>query len=663
MSPDVNDPACRSVTFDQLAAAYLDQVKGLIEGGVDLLLVETVFDTLNAKAALFAIESYFDEVGARIPVMLSVTITDASGRTLSGQTPEAFWNSVSHAGLASVGVNCALGAREMRPYIEELAGLVPIYISCYPNAGLPNAFGEYDESPAETASILAGFAEAGWLNMVGGCCGTTPEHIRAVAEAVAPFAPRLPARPEPYTRLAGLEALNLRPDSNFVNVGERTNVTGSPKFAKLILAGQFEEALAVARQQVEGGAQIIDVNLDEGMLDSKEAMVQFLNLVSSEPDIARVPIMIDSSKWEVIEAGLKCLQGKPVINSISLKEGEEVFRTHARLARRYGAAVIVMAFDESGQAVTTERRVEVCARAYTILTRDLGFPPQDIIFDPNVLTVGTGIEEHNDYAVSFFEATRRIKETLPLSKVSGGVSNVSFAFRGQQSGPRGHARGFSLSRHPGRDGHGHRQRRAAGRLRRNSAGPAGACRGRPPEPAARRHGAPGQVCRVPQVRGEVQGGRGRVAHCPGRGASQPRPGQRRNRSHRGGRRGGQAEVWQAARRYRRPADGRDEHRGRPVRCRQDVPPAGGQERAGDEEGGGLPAAVHGSEKSRPPGSYKTAGKIVMATVKGDVHDIGKNIVGVVLGCNNYEVIDLGRDGARRKNPEERHASRGPMPSV
>src|SRR5437667_476624 len=398
MSPDVNNPAFRAITYDELVAAYTEQVRGLMDGGVDVLLCETVFDTLNLKAALFAIDQYFEAKGRRVPVMVSVTITDRSGRTLSGQTVEAFWNSIAHMPLLSVGINCALGAKQMRPYLEELADIAPVFISCYPNAGLPNAFGGFDETPELMARDLHGFAASGWLNVVGGCCGTTPAHIAAIAEAVRGLKPHQPASPEPYSRFSGLEPLTIRPDTSFVNIGERTNVTGSPQFAKLVLSGDYEGALAVARQQVDGGAQIIDVNMDEAMLDSKDAMSTFLRLTASEPDLARVPIMIDSSKWEVIEAGLKCVQGKGIVNSISLKEGEEAFRRHARLIKRYGAAVVVMAFDEVGQADTVERKVQICARAYRILTEEIGFPPQDIIFDPNILTVATGIEEHGHYA-------------------------------------------------------------------------------------------------------------------------------------------------------------------------------------------------------------------------------------------------------------------------
>jgi 5-methyltetrahydrofolate--homocysteine methyltransferase len=392
ISGDVNNPAARSVTYDQLAAAYYQQARALLEGGADLLLVETVFDSLNSKAALFAIASLFDEV-PRVPVMLSFTITDLSGRTLSGQTVEAYWNSVSHFPLLSIGINCALGPKEMRPFIEELSGLAPVYVSAYPNAGLPNPMlpTGFPETPETLAPQLAQWAQSGWLNIVGGCCGTTPRHIEALATAVRNVPPRVIPKIEPYLRLSGLEALVIRPDTNFVNIGERTNITGSPRFSKLILAGQYEEALAIARQQVENGAQIIDVNMDEGMLDGVKAMTHFLNLIASEPDIARVPVMIDSSKWPVIEAGLKCVQGKSIVNSISLKEGEEKFLRQARLVRRYGAAAVVMAFDEKGQADTLQRRKEICARAYKILTEQAAFPPEDIIFDPNVLTVGTGL--------------------------------------------------------------------------------------------------------------------------------------------------------------------------------------------------------------------------------------------------------------------------------
>ncbi|MGH6821005.1 MAG: homocysteine S-methyltransferase family protein, partial [Methylocella sp.] len=393
-----------------LRAAYYEQARGLVDGGVDLLLVETIFDTLNGKAALFAIDQYFQETGRRLPVMASVTIVDQSGRNLSGQTVEAFWVSVSHIKLLSVGINCSLGARQMRPFLEELAQIAPIYVSCYPNAGLPNAFGGFDETPERMAADLGEFAANGWLNIVGGCCGTTPQHIRAIAEAVKECKPRAVPKPDSLTRFSGLEAFTIRPDTNFVNIGERTNVTGSPKFARLILDGQYEDALSVARQQVANGAQVLDVNLDEGMLDSEKAMTTFLSYIGSEPDISRIPIMVDSSKWSVIEAGLKCLQGKGIVNSISLKEGEAKFIEQAHQVLRYGAAVIVMAFDEKGQADSLEHRVSVCRRAWKILTEVVGFPPEDIIFDPNIFAVATGIAEHASYGLDFIEAARQIKQ-------------------------------------------------------------------------------------------------------------------------------------------------------------------------------------------------------------------------------------------------------------
>ncbi|MEX0676263.1 MAG: methionine synthase, partial [Pirellulales bacterium] len=426
------DAGHRSATFDQMVATYTEQVDALVEGGVDLLLCETAFDTLVMKACLFAIEGYFEEHGVRLPVMASFTVFEG-GRTLSAQTVEACWNSISHALLLSVGINCALGPEMLRPYVEELARIAPVYLSCYPNAGLPNAFGGFDETPEMMARTLGEFAANGWLNIVGGCCGTTPAHIRAIAEAVADKPPRRRPKIEPLTRLSGLEPLTIRPDSNFITIGERTNVTGSKKFARLILADQYDAGLAVAREQVEAGANIIDVNMDEGMLDGEAAMTRFLSLIAAEPEISRVPIMVDSSKWSVIEAGLKCVQGKGIVNSISLKEGEEQFLHYARLVRRYGACVVVMAFDEQGQAAETDRKVEICRRAYRLLTEKVGMPPEDIIFDPNILTVATGIEEHNNFAVNFFEATRRIKELCPRAKVSGGVSNVSFSFRGNNA--------------------------------------------------------------------------------------------------------------------------------------------------------------------------------------------------------------------------------------
>ena len=433
ISTDVNSASTRGVTFEELVDAYYEQARGLIDGGADILLVETIFDTLNSKAAFFAIAKLFDDRKISLPLMASVTfIQPGSNRGVTGQTVEGFWNSISHVPLLSVGMNCALGPKEMRPLMEELAHIAPIYISTYPNAGLPDPLlpTGFPETPESLAPQLREWAANGWLNIVGGCCGTTPAHIRRIAESVNGLAPRPLPQVEPFLRLSGLESLTVRPESNFVNIGERTNVTGSPVFAKLVLAGDYEKAVSVARQQVEGGAQIIDVNMDEGMLDSKAAMEKFLRLIAGESDIARVPVMVDSSKWEVIEAGLRCLQGKGIVNSISLKEGEEKFIAQARLIRRYGAAVIVMAFDERGQADTYERKIEVCARTYKILTEQVGFPPQEIIFDPNILTVATGMEEHNNYAVNFIEATRWIKDNLPLAKVSGGVSNISFSFRG-----------------------------------------------------------------------------------------------------------------------------------------------------------------------------------------------------------------------------------------
>jgi len=639
LSPDVANPGYRAITFRALAAAYYEQVRALAEGGVDVILVETIFDTLNAKAALFAVERYFAERGSRLPVMVSVTITDASGRTLSGQTPEAFWISVSHIPLLSIGINCALGAAQMRPYLEELAGLVPNYLSCYPNAGLPNEFGEYDETPGEMAAALSGFASEGWLNIAGGCCGTTPDHIRAISEAVRPFAPRVPAAPEPYTRLSGLEALTFRPETGFVNVGERTNVTGSSRFAEMILNGRFEEALSVARQQVEGGAQIIDVNMDEAMLDSVQAMVTFLNLIASEPDIARVPIMIDSSKWEVIEAGLQCVQGKPVVNSISLKEGEEVFRQRARLARLYGAAVIVMAFDEQGQAVTTSRRFEICRRAYHILTEEIGFPRQDIIFDPNILTVATGMEEHADYAVSFLEAARQIKAAMPLCKISGGISNISFSFRGNN--PIREAMHSAFLYHAIRAGM-DMGIVNAGQLTVFEEIPGDLLTLVEDVLLNRRPDATERLIRYagasgPAVRDEVQEDawrqgsvEQRLAHALIKGISDHI----------------EIDVEEARLKY-----------GSPLAVIEG-PLMAGMSTVGEMFGAGkmfLPQVVKTArvmkkavayllpymEEQRESGALGARGTIVLATVKGDVHDIGKNIVGVVLGCNNYKVVDLG----------------------
>ena len=640
MSPDVNNPAFRAITYDQLVAAYAEQVRGLMDGGVDLLLAETVFDTLNLKAALFAIEDYFEQHGRRVPVMVSVTITDRSGRTLSGQTIEAFWNSISHVPVLSVGINCALGAKQMRPYVEELAQIAPVYISCYPNAGLPNAFGGFDETPAIMAEDLHDFATNGWLNIVGGCCGTTPAHIEAIAKAIQGVQPRLRSQPAPYTRLSGLEPLTIRPESNFINIGERTNVTGSPKFATLILNGDFEAALSVARQQVDGGAQIIDVNMDEGMLDSSDAMATFLKLIASEPDIARVPIMIDSSKWSVIEAGLKCVQGKAVVNSISLKEGEQAFLHHARLVRRYGGAVVVMAFDEVGQADTVERKVEICTRAYRILTQDIGFPPQDIIFDPNILTVATGIEEHNNYAVNFIEATKQIKATLPLCKVSGGISNISFSFRGNNVVREAMHSAFLY----------HAIRAGldmgivnAGQLEVYEEIPKNLLElvedvlfNRRPDATERLIVFAETVKRRDKVadredewrHGSVEE---RLSHALVKGIVEYI----------------ETDVEEARRKYEKPLH------------IIEGPLMAGMNIVGDLFGAGkmfLPQVVKSARVMKKAvayllpfmeaeklasGRHQAQGKILMATVKGDVHDIGKNIVGVVLGCNNYEVIDLG----------------------
>ena len=639
MSPDVNNPAFRAVTFEQLRQAYVEQVRGLVEGGSDLLLVETIFDTLNAKAAFFAIDQYCQEQGLSIPVMVSVTITDQSGRTLSGQTIEAFWHSIADAHPFSVGINCALGAKQMRPYIEELSKLAPVYISCHPNAGLPNAFGGFDETPELMAADLREFAGNGWLNIVGGCCGSTPEHIAAIAEAVRDLPPHTVVEPDHATRLSGLEPLTIRPELNFVNVGERTNVTGSPKFSRLIREDRFEEALAVALQQVEGGAQLIDVNMDEALLDSENAMVRFLNLIASEPDICRVPIMIDSSKWSVIEAGLQCVQGKGVVNSISLKEGEEKFKEQARLVKRYGAAVVVMAFDETGQADTIDRKVEICTRAYRILTEEVAFPPEDIIFDPNVLTVATGIEEHNDYAVNFIEAVRQIKATLPHCKTSGGVSNISFSFRGNNVVREAmHAAFLYHAIKAGLD------------MAIVNAGQLGVYEEIPKDLLElvedvllnRRPDATERLVDFAETvkqegkavvkadawrEGTVEA---RLSHALVKGIVEFID----------------ADVEEARQQYDKPLK------------IIEGPLMDGMNVVGELFGAGkmfLPQVVKSArvmkkavayllpfmEQEKEASGSTSQGKVLLATVKGDVHDIGKNIVGVVLGCNNYEVIDLG----------------------
>jgi 5-methyltetrahydrofolate--homocysteine methyltransferase len=640
LSPDVNDPAFRAVTYDQVAAAYYEQARGLVDGGVDLLIVETVFDSLNSKAALFAIQKLFDDTGKRLPLMLSFTITDLSGRTLSGQTVEAYFHATAHAPLLSIGINCALGPKEMRPYIEELSALAPIWVSTYPNAGLPNPLlpTGFPETPETMAPQLAEWAERGFLNFVGGCCGTTPDHIRAIAAAVKSFKPRTPAERKPYLCLSGLEALVIRPETNFVNIGERTNVTGSPRFAKLILNGDYEEALSVARQQVENGAQMIDVNMDEGLLDSEAAMTRFLNLIASEPDIARVPVVVDSSKWSVIEAGLKCLQGKAVVNSISLKEGEAKFIEQARLIRRYGAAVIVMAFDEKGQADNYERRVEICSRAYRILTEQVGFPPQDIIFDPNILTVATGMEEHANYAVDFIRATRWIKENLPGAKVSGGVSNISFSFRGNNVVREAmHSAFLYHAIKAGMD----MGIVNAGQLAVYDEIPKDLLElvedvlfNRRADATERLVGFAESVKqrdKAEVVADEWRSGsvEERLQHALVKGIVDYI----------------EADTEEARQKY-----------GRPLRVIEG-PLMDGMNVVGDLFGSGkmfLPQVVKSARVMKKAVAYlqpfmeaeKTAdsraqGKILLATVKGDVHDIGKNIVGVVLACNNYEIIDLG----------------------
>jgi 5-methyltetrahydrofolate--homocysteine methyltransferase len=663
ISPDVNNPAFRAITFDELREAYREQVRGVIDGGVDLLLVETIFDTLNAKAALVAIQELFEEKRVELPVMVSVTITDRSGRTLSGQTLDAFYTSIRHARPLSVGLNCAIGAREMRPYLAELARIAEGYVTCYPNAGLPNAFGEYDELPDETARLLRDFADSGFVNILGGCCGTTPDHIKAVAAAVkeakprphpsrlpsTPLGPGKPAptedRPAPtgqeFTQFSGLETLTIRPDSNFIMIGERTNVTGSKRFARLIGSDNYAEATAVALDQVRGGANILDVNMDEGMLDSEKAMTTFLSLVATEPEIARLPIMIDSSKWSVLEAGLKCVQGKGIVNSISLKEGEADFLHKATTVRRYGAGVVVMAFDEKGQADTVERKVEICRRAYRLLVEKIGFDPLDIIFDPNVLAIATGLEEHNTYAVNFIEATRLIKQTCPGVKVSGGISNLSFSFRGNdvvreaihsaflyhaikagldmgivnagqlvvyEDIPKDlleHVEDIIFNRRPDAT---ERMVQFAERVR-------GAGKKKELDLAWRS--------------GTVEE---RLAHALVHGVVDFI----------------EEDVEEARHALPRPLDVIE------------GPLMNGMKIVGDLFGAGkmfLPQVVKSAramkkgvayllpymeeEKRRSGSTSRFQGKVVMATVKGDVHDIGKNIVGVVLGCNNYEVIDLG----------------------
>jgi 5-methyltetrahydrofolate--homocysteine methyltransferase len=639
LSPDVNDPGFRNVRFDDLVATYADAARGLLDGGADLLLIETIFDTLNAKAAIFAIEGLFEEMGSRVPVMISGTITDASGRTLSGQTTEAFWNSVSHARPLSIGLNCALGAKALRQYVQELSRVAPTFVSTHPNAGLPNEFGMYDESPVSMAGTLREFAESGLVNLVGGCCGTTPQHIRAIAEAVRGVEPRLRPTTEPKCRLSGLEPLAIGPESIFANIGERTNVTGSRKFARLILAGEYDAAVEVARQQVENGAQMIDVNMDEGMLDSRQAMVKFLQLIASEPDISRVPVVLDSSKWSVIEAGLKCLQGKGVVNSISMKEGEDVFLRQAALVRRYGAAVIVMAFDERGQADSAGRKVEICTRSYHLLTERVGFPPEDIIFDPNIFAIGTGIEEHAGYALDYIEATRRIKESLPGTLVSGGVSNVSFSFRGNDPVREAiHAVFLFHAIEAGMD----MGIVNAGQLPIYSDIPADLLErvedlvlNRRPDATDRLLAVADSVRGQAAAQGTDLGWRNapvheRLAHALVEGIADY--------------------VVEDTEEARHLAE-------RPIHVIEG-PLMDGMNIVGDLFGAGkmfLPQVVKSArvmkkavahlvpyiEAERDTAAARTKGKVLLATVKGDVHDIGKNIVGVVLQCNNYQVIDLG----------------------
>jgi 5-methyltetrahydrofolate--homocysteine methyltransferase len=641
ISPDVSNPGFRAVTFDDLRVAYAEQVRGLIDGGVDALLIETIFDTLNAKAAIYAIAEVSEERRVRLPVMISGTITDRSGRLLSGQTPEAFWNSVAHAAPISIGLNCALGAKQMRAHIAELARVADTLICAYPNAGLPNEFGHYDESPAAMAALIGEFAEAGLVNIVGGCCGTTPDHIRAIAAAIADKKPRPIPTVTPLLRLSGLEAFTLTPEIPFVNVGERTNVTGSARFRKLITAGDYAAALAVARDQVENGAQILDVNMDEGLLDSEKAMTTFLNLIAAEPDIARVPLMIDSSKFSVIEAGLKCVQGKAVVNSISLKEGEEAFIHHAETVRRYGAAVVVMAFDEKGQADTLERKTAITARAYDILVKRVGFPPQDIIFDPNIFAIATGMEEHNGYGVAFIEGARWIRQNLPHAHVSGGVSNLSFSFRGNEPVREamhsvflyhaiaagmdlGIVNAGQIAVYDDLD----RELRAACEdvvLNRRTDAPERLLA------LAERHRGHGKEKKEVDLSWREWPVEKRLSHALVHGVTDFI----------------EADVEEA--RHNAP---------RPLAVIEG-PLMDGMNTVGDLFGSGrmfLPQVVKSARVMKQAVAYllpymeqekdgrahtSSNGKIVLATVKGDVHDIGKNIVGVVLQCNNYDVVDLG----------------------
>src|SRR6266446_2143572 len=654
MSPDVNDPAFRAVTFDQLKQTYFDQAKALLEGDVDLLLVETIFDTLNAKAALFAIAEVFEQIGKKVPLMISGTVTDRSGRTLSGQTVEAFLISIAHAQPLIVGLNCALGPDEMEPYVEELARISPYFMSAYPNAGLPDPLSEtgFPETPQSFAPKLKKWAENGWLNLVGGCCGTTPEHIRAIAAEVRDSKPRVinfggttsvssqksGARQSASLQLSGLEPLNITPEFGFAVIGERTNITGSPKFSKLILADDFDGALTIARQQVQGGANILDVNMDEGMIDSEAAMTRFLHLIGSEPDISRIPIMIDSSKWSVIEAGLKCVQGKAVVNSISLKNGEEEFLRQARLIRQYGAAVIVMAFDERGQADSLDRKIDICARAYDLLTKRANFPANDIIFDPNILTVATGLEEHSNYAVDFIEATRWIKKNLPGAHVSGGVSNISFSFRGNNTVREAmhaaflfHAIGAGLDMGIVNAGQLAVYEEIEPELRERVEN---VLLNRRPDATeqlvefAERVKTKGKTP-IKDEAWRTQTVEERLKHALIKGIVDYID----------------IDTEEARKKAKRPLDVIE------------GPLMAGMSVVGDLFGSGkmfLPQVVKSARVMKKAVAYlmpfmeaeksagaKPQGRIVMATVKGDVHDIGKNIVGVVLQCNNYEVVDLG----------------------
>ena len=644
ISPKAEDPGARNVTFDELAEAYQEAAEGLIEGGADLLVIETIFDTLNAKAAIFGVEAAYDAAGDRIPLVISGTITDASGRTLSGQTVEAFWISVRHARPIAVGLNCALGARQLRGHIADLSRIAGLPISAYPNAGLPNEFGGYDEQPDTTAKLLGQYARDGLINIAGGCCGTTPAHVRAIAEAVAGVPPRTVPDVERKTRLSGLQALTIpQPGGVFVNVGERTNVTGSRRFAKLILDDRFDDAVEVARQQVDAGAQLIDVNMDEAMLDSVAAMTRFLNLIASEPDISTVPVMLDSSRWDVIEAGLKCIQGRGVVNSISLKEGEEPFLEHARLCRRYGASVVVMAFDEQGQADTADRKVAIAARAYKLLTEVVGFDPEDVILDPNIFAIGTGIEEHAGYAVAYIEATRRIKASLPGALVSGGVSNVSFAFRGND--PIREAIHSVFLYHAISAGMDMGIVNAGALAIYDDIEPT--LRDLAEDVVLDRR--PDATERLLAVADQYAGERANAVG-PGGDALAWRELPVNERLTHALVEGLDAFIVEDTEEARQAAT-------RPIEVIEG-PLMDGMNVVGDLFGAGkmfLPQVVKSArvmkkavahlvpfiEAERQPGAARTNGRIVMATVKGDVHDIGKNIVGVVLACNNYEVIDLG----------------------